>query len=265
MEDIKTLYGYAKPGDWVIATEKSYGYLIGKVETIENSGTAFNGKPFVIVDVTAYDYPHSRIKETEEKAFGSDYALAGLKGYCKAKWPADSIISLSFLDNDIEKIKLFGNSYEASKNFCEIFAGTFNAETDEDKKHKQRRMFDKHKINRMPDQALFVPWDELTCLLEDIIQELLGKGPAGIKLWQEEDNKAFYYAKTSLSKEEIDVVWTFMGKKPNETIATENNAGCELTHEFLSTLMSKVLPFDAYRESVATDEGVWYFGQSATV
>ena len=134
MEKIKTLYGEATICDWVIIAEDYYGYKIGKVVGIEEKGDTFN-EDTVLVDTSAYTFPKSRIEETKEylKKHGSEWVYRFSEQCANEDWSADKVISLAFLGNDIEAIKMFGDSLEASKNFCEIYAGKHKRETEEEK------------------------------------------------------------------------------------------------------------------------------------
>jgi hypothetical protein len=70
--EAKTIFGIARPGDWVMAAGNSdYKYLIGTVTSIDKLGLPEHGTENkaddIHVDFTSFDYPSERIAEIIER------------------------------------------------------------------------------------------------------------------------------------------------------------------------------------------------------
>ena len=129
MQENKNINNEFHVGDWVVAAEDKYGYLIGKVTKTGDFEDACDfddpNETYIRVDFSAYDYPPSRIEETEkliEKADLLPYLKLNMKNLKQVVLPAKSFINLAFLGNDMSKIKMFGDSLEGTKKFCEALS-----------------------------------------------------------------------------------------------------------------------------------------------
>ena len=120
MQTVKTIYGDAAPGDWVIATNNNvYEYLIGTVTAIDKLGTPGHGTENetddVHVDFTAFDYPPERIAEIEER-FGAQYSEIALDDVIM---PPKMLIRITHLGQD--EIEFTGNLRHNCESFCNCF------------------------------------------------------------------------------------------------------------------------------------------------
>ena len=136
MEKIQTMFGEAKVGDWVMTTKDEWGYMIGKVTFVEKRIQEGKiSKVHAQVDFTAYDYPEERIKETKEylsKNYHENetaFFMENILGNANFTVLGEALICLSAIYNNMQKIKMIGDSFEASKKTGEIWTGAYKRET----------------------------------------------------------------------------------------------------------------------------------------
>ena len=153
MHTTQVINGPAQEGDWVIVAKGNYAHIIGKVTAISPAGTKESklvtnkDSDIVHVDFTAYEHPRQRIAEIED--YFSNFAGAPVR-FEKMHMDdilctPDFLISLSFLGNDMDKIKMFGDSAEGCEAFCDMWLGKYKVEEMETKEDLLVKILQKEK------------------------------------------------------------------------------------------------------------------------